>query len=172
VSEQLEKRRARRDWTAVAVLGVFGLALLLRLVYLHQVWSIPFFEFPLVDARSYDDWAQRIAAGDWWGDRVFYQAPAYPYFLAVIYSLAGHDLWIAHVVQMVMGSLSCVLIFLAARLFFDRATGVTAGLLLAVYAPALFFDGIEQKTGLGLFLTSSLLWLLALSQVRPPHADP
>ena len=165
MSEQLEKRRARRDWTAVAVLGVFGLALLLRLVYLHQVWSIPFFEFPLVDARSYDDWAQRIAAGDWWGDRVFYQAPAYPYFLAVIYSLAGHDLWIAHVVQMVMGSLSCVLIFLAARLFFDRATGVTAGLLLAVYAPALFFDGIEQKTGLGLFLTSSLLWLLALSQV-------
>ncbi len=34
------------------------------------------------DSRAYDEWARRIAAGDWIGREVFYQAPLYPYFLA------------------------------------------------------------------------------------------
>ena len=70
-----DDRLDRRD--AVALASIFGLALLLRLVYLWQVADLPFLEFPLVDARSYDEWAQRIAGGAWLGDRVFYQAPAY-----------------------------------------------------------------------------------------------
>ena len=44
------------------------------------------------DARGYDAWARRLAAGDWIGTDVFYQAPLYPYFLGVVYALAGHDL--------------------------------------------------------------------------------
>jgi tetratricopeptide (TPR) repeat protein len=36
--------------------------------------------------------------------------------------------------------------------------------MLALYPPAIFFDGLVQKTGLGLLLTSSLLALLALFQ--------
>jgi tetratricopeptide (TPR) repeat protein len=151
----------------IILLGIVGLGLTLRLVYLFEVWSIPFFEHPVGDALSYDEWAQRIAAGDWWGDRVFYQAPAYPYFLSVVYSVVGHDLWIAHVVQMILGALSCGLMFLAGRLFFDRSSGVLAGLLLAVYPPAIFFDGLIQKAGLGLFLLTTLLFLLALLQTRP-----
>lgn len=156
---------ARRD--AVACAGVFALALVLRLVYLQQVDSLPFFEFPLIDARSYDQWAQRIAAGDWLGSETFYQAPAYPYFLAVLYALFGHDLASAHVVQMGMGAASCVLLFLATRSMFGFGPALAAGLLLAVYAPALFFDGIIQKTTLGLFLTTALLALLARLAKRP-----
>ena len=30
------------------------------------------------DSHAYDAWAQRIAAGDWVGGDVFYQAPLYP----------------------------------------------------------------------------------------------
>jgi hypothetical protein len=43
----------------------------------------------LGDARGYDQWAQRLADGDWIGTEVFYQAPLYPYFLGVIYAVAG-----------------------------------------------------------------------------------
>ena len=92
---------------AIAIAGVFCVALALRLVYLQQIESLPFFEFPLVDARSYDEWAQTIAAGDWLGGKIFYQAPAYPYFLGMIYSVFGHDPMVAHIVQMVMGAGSC-----------------------------------------------------------------
>ena len=69
--------------------GVGVLALLLRLVYLWQISSGPMFDMLLGDAWRYDQWAREIVAGAWYGDRVFYQAPLYPYFLAVIYSLLG-----------------------------------------------------------------------------------
>lgn len=155
---------------AVAMAGIFGVALVLRLVYLAQIDTLPFFEFPVVDARSYDEWAQTIAGGDWLGSRVFYQAPAYPYFLGTIYSVFGHDLYVARVAQAVLGAGSCVLLFVATRSMFGSAPGVAAGLLLAVYAPALFFDGIIQKTSLGLFLTSALLALVARLAKRPSAA--
>ncbi|MBW2386617.1 MAG: hypothetical protein JRG92_23555, partial [Deltaproteobacteria bacterium] len=72
---------------------IFVAALALRLVYLSQIQDIPLLSHPIVDARAYDAWAQRIAAGEWWGHEAFYQAPAYPYLLAIIYRVAGHDLW-------------------------------------------------------------------------------
>jgi 4-amino-4-deoxy-L-arabinose transferase-like glycosyltransferase len=156
-----------RKTDGIAIAGVFCLALALRLVYLGQIQSLPLFEYPLVDARSYDEWGQAIAAGNWLGSQVFYQAPAYPYFLGLLYSLFGHDLLAAHVVQMLMGAGSCVLLLLATRSMFGRGPALAAGLLLALYAPALFFDGILQKTGLGLFLTSALLALVARLAKRP-----
>src|SRR5438067_1191844 len=80
------------------------------------------------------------------GRGVFYQAPLYPYFLAGVQLLVGHDaVWI-HVAQAVVGSISCGLIFLAGKAFFSRPAGVIAGVLLALYAPAIFFDGIIQKS--------------------------
>jgi len=152
---------------AAPALGIFLLALALRVLYLYQIRELPFFDHHVGDAEAYIGWAQRIAAGDWLGDRVFYQAPAYPYFLALVQVVAGEGAWKLHAVQAVVGSLSCVAIYAAARLLFSPAVGVVAGLMLALYPPAIFFDGLVQKTGLGLLLTSSLLALLALFQRRP-----
>ena len=155
----------RRD--AIAVASIFSGALALRLLYLHQVGSLPFLEFPLVDARSYDAWGVAIAAGDWLGDQVFYQAPAYPYFLGVVYSVFGPSLATAHAVQAVLGASSCALLYVATRALFGRRPALAAGVLLAGYAPALFFDGMIQKTSLGLFLTCGLLVLLTRFAAAP-----
>ncbi len=154
----------RRD--ALAMAGVFALALVLRLVFLWQVQSIPFIEHPISDARAYDEWAQRIAAGNWFGDQAFYQAPAYPYFLAVIYKIVGHDLWTVHVVQMVLGAVSCVVVALGGRVLFGFGPGVAAGVIMAVYPPAIYFDAIIGKQGLGLLLTATLLCFLYVFQRR------
>ena len=153
----------------VAALLVFAVALVLRLVYLSEIAAVPFYEYPIMDARAYDAWAMRIASGDWIGEDTFYQAPAYPYLLAVIYRVFGHDLELAHRLMMGLGALSCVLLFLATRVLFSRAAGLAAGMLIAVYPVALFFDGQIGKTGLALFLTSLLLFLL-VSYQRAPHA--
>jgi tetratricopeptide (TPR) repeat protein len=151
-------------WT---VFGIVALAFGLRLLHLQGIQILPTFEDPIIDARSYHEWAQRIAAGDWWGDRVFYQAPAYPYFLALVYSLPGPDLLTAHVAQALLGALGCGLLSLATTLFLGRGAGIAAGLLLALYPPAIFFDGIIQKACLASFLLVLLLFLLALLQTRP-----
>lgn len=164
--EEAERSVGRDSFWALLLpaLLIFDLALGLRLVYLFDIASVPFVEHPIVDARAYDLWATRIAAGDWWGDEAFYQAPAYPYFLAVVYSLFGHELWAAHVLQMAMGALSCVFVFGATRILFGWGAGVAAGVILAIYAPAIFFDGVIGKASLGLLLMTGLLLLLVRFQ--------
>jgi len=113
------------------------------------------------DARGYDEWAQRIASGEWIGHDVFYQAPLYPYFLGVIYPFAGRSLMVVRVVQALVGSCSCVLIALAARRLFSPRAGLAAGLMLALYAPSIFFDGLLQKSVLDVFFVCLAIWLIA-----------
>ena len=121
------------------------------------------------DARGYDAWGQRIAGGEWIGTDVFYQAPLYPYFLGIFYTLLGRDLTTIRIVQAIIGSLACVFLGLAAQRLFSRRVGLVAGLTLAVYAPAIFFDSLLQKSVLDVFFMCLVLWLLsgiAISQ-RP-----
>ena len=122
------------------------------------------------DALGYDAWAQRIAAGDWVGSGVFYQAPLYPYTLGLLYVLFGRDLTWVRVLQSVLGASACVVIALAGRRFFGHRAGLAAGLLLALYPPAIFFDGLIQKATLDLVLVCWLLLMVALLSERPTRA--
>jgi tetratricopeptide (TPR) repeat protein len=155
---------ARRRRFSLALLGATVLALAVRLVYLAQVQGSPLLSILMGDSRQYDEWAWRIARGQWLGTEVFYQAPLYPYFLAVVYRIAGHEPVIVRAVQAVMGALSCALLGLAGRRFFDERTGITAALLLASYPPAIFFDGLIQKSSLDVFLITAILALVAVFQ--------
>jgi Flp pilus assembly protein TadD len=158
----------RRD--ALVFLGIAALAFALRFVHLLQARAVPLFDAVIMDGRSYSEWADRIAAGDWLGDTIFYQAPLYPYLLAVIKLAVGDDLWRIRLVQIALGSLSCSILFLAGRSFFSRRAGIWAGILLALYPPAIFFDGLIQKASLGLLGTVLLLWLVARARREPSPA--
>jgi len=141
--------------------GIFAAALAVRLVHLWQMRATPYFSVLMGDARGYDQWAARLAAGDWIGTDVFYQAPLYPYFLGVVYAVVGHDLMAARLAQAAIGALSAVLVAVAgARLFSPRA-GLAAGVILAGYAPAIFFDGLIQKSVLDVAFVSAAMALVA-----------
>jgi Flp pilus assembly protein TadD len=142
------------------------LALLVRLVFLLENSRSDAFRLLLGDARVYDTLARQIAAGRGAGDHVFYQAPLYPYFLAAVYRLLGSGPAGVRIVQALLGSLSCLLLAHAGRLFFSRRIGLLAGILLAVYPPAIFFDGTIQKTVLDTFLLSGLLCVLGMLSTR------
>lgn len=124
---------------------IFAVAFAIRLVHIWQIKPSPFFDLLLGDAHGYDEWARRLAAGDWIGTEVFYQAPLYPYFLGVLYQIAGHDLLTVRIAQAAIGSASCALLALAGERLFSRRVGVLAGLALALYAPAIFFDALLQN---------------------------
>ena len=141
-------------------LTIFSGAFVLRLIYLTQIESIPLFYHLAGDGWTYDDWGQRIAAGDWLGDRVFYQAPLYAYFLGVLQFLFGHSLWLVRIVQITLGSIACALTFVIGERLFSRRAGIAAGLMLACYAPAIFFEGLIEKSVLDLFLLTVLLFIL------------
>ena len=141
-------------------LTIFAIAFTLRLVYLYQIATIPLFEHLAGDARTYYEWGQRIAAGDWLGTGVFYQAPLYPYFLGILQFLFGETLWLVRLIQITLGALSCSLIFLIGRQLFSRHAGIISGFILAAYGPALFFDGLVEKSVLDLLLLTVILFLI------------
>ncbi len=148
-------------------LAIFGLALAVRLVHVWQLGSAPFFDLAMGDAQSYHAWGMEIAGGDWLGGETFYQAPLYPYFLGLVYTLFGPGLLAVRLCQIVLGSAACALLAMAGRRLFSKEAGVVAGLMLAVYAPAIFFDGLIQKTAPGVFLLCLLLALLARLVTEP-----
>ncbi|MFQ5417443.1 MAG: ArnT family glycosyltransferase, partial [Myxococcota bacterium] len=153
----------RVKWSLV----VFSVALVVRALHLWQLHGSLVFETIMGDARSYDSWAREIAAGDWLGSEVFYQAPLYPYFLAVLYGGVSGETFSVRVVQAVVGSASCAFLAAAGWRFFSKAAGIAAGLLLAVYAPAIFADTTIQKSVLDLFLLCLALWILGGLALRP-----
>jgi tetratricopeptide (TPR) repeat protein len=145
---------------------IFGCAFFVRLLYLLEIASIPLFYHLAGDGRAYDEWGQRIAAGDWLGQGVFYQAPLYPYFLGFLQVILGHNLWLIRLVQVALGAISCALIFTTGRNLFSRQAGIAAGLILSFYAPGIFFDGLIEKSILDFFLLSLFLWLVTQAETK------
>jgi tetratricopeptide (TPR) repeat protein len=133
-------------------LTILVVALAVRLIHVWQMRPSPWFDVLMGDARGYDAWAQRLAAGEWIGTEVFYQAPLYPYFLGILYSTIGRDLLAVRLVQALLGAGAAVLLGAAAARLFSPRAGLIAGLAAALYAPAIFFDGLLQKATLDGFL--------------------
>lgn len=144
-----------------SALFIFLVALIVRAIHIWQIRRAPFFSVLMGDARAYDEWAQRIAGGDWLGKEVFYQAPLYPYFLGTLYAIVGRDLLIVRLCQAIVGGCSCVLLGAAAARLFSPRAGLVAGLALALYAPAVFFDALIQKSVLDVLFICLAIWLLS-----------
>jgi tetratricopeptide (TPR) repeat protein len=125
------------------------------------------FDLRISDAKRYTEWAAGIAAGDWIGDEIFYQAPLYPYFLAVIFKFLGADLLMVRLCQALGGALACGFLSLAGCNLFGRRAGLIAGLVMAFYAPAIFFDGVIGKSTLDLLFLCLALWTLSLLTLSP-----
>ena len=148
-------------------LVIFFVGLGVRLLHLSQIRTAPFFDLLMGDAQSYHAWALQIASGDVIGSEVFYQAPLYPYFLGLVYAALGDAPMVVRLCQAVVGSLSCVLLALAGWRWFSKPVGIAAGVMLAVYAPAIFFDGLIQKSVLDVFLLCLMLVLLSRLVFEP-----
>lgn len=142
------------------------MAIFVRAIYFYQLHGTLPFSTLIIDGRAYDAWAQQLAAGDWLGTEVFYQAPLYPYTLGVLYVVFGHDPMLARLLQAALSATACLLLAWAGQRYFGHRAGVIAGLLLAVYPPAFFFDGLIQKASLDLWLMTLLLALVAEATQR------
>lgn len=122
-----------------------------------QTIQIPILNELLGDARGYFEWGGRISEGDWYGTETFYQAPLYPYFLAVLMKVFGPSITAIRLVQMMLGVAGVALIGLAGRKLFSERVGLVSALMLAVYPPAIYYDGIIQKAAVATFLLCAFL---------------
>jgi Flp pilus assembly protein TadD len=144
----------KRPALAILAIGLFALAI--RLLYLWQLHHAPFFDLRIGDAEAYHLWARRIAAGDWLGDDVFYQAPLYPYVLALLYRAVADSAIAVRIVHAFLGAASCALLSYAGWRMFGRR-GLLAGAILAIYPAAIFLDGQLDKNALSTLLLCAVL---------------
>lgn len=175
-SPSLPGGRARRCATALArgergfvagALAVFLVAFAVRLVYLLQIRSNPFFSHPIVEARMYDEWARAIAGGDLLGGGAFNQAPLYPYLLGLFYRLFGQDYLLARLAQITLGAANCCLVCALGRAVFRPRVGLLAGLIMAVYGTLVLHDAELIRPTLVIFFSSASLLALLRAARRP-----
>ncbi len=156
-----------RDWHLLVCL--FALAFVVRLIYVSELRTAPFFNHPIGDSKIYCERAMEIAAGDIVGrDAYFHSSPFYPYFLAGIFKIFGFNLFVVRLIQILIGSLNCVLIFQLTRKLAGKRRGppVLAGLFAALYGTFVFFDADLLMIPLVLFFTNLSLLMLVSADDR------
>jgi len=147
-------------------LVVFGVALLVQMLYLAEGGRDPTFTVPIVDALTYHQSAASFAHGGRLTEGAFWQPPFYPLFLGCIYRFLGESIFVARVIQACLGAVSCTLLWWIGRRLFSNGTGLLAGLMLAVYGPFVFFNTRLLPAGLAIFLDLVAFALLLLSIKR------
>ncbi len=148
------------------LLLVFTLALALRVAYVIAYGRSELALALIGDAETFDVWAQSIAGGDWLGQGAFFQAPLYPYLIAIVYKIAGHQIQLVQFLQAILGAASCALLAAAAAKSFGRRVGLLAGLCFAIYAPAIYYDALLEKTTLTVFLVVLLVHTLVGADLK------
>ncbi|MFH0981956.1 MAG: tetratricopeptide repeat protein [Planctomycetota bacterium] len=154
-----------RETVWLAVLFLAGLGV--RLIYVWQSRANPLFEYPTLDAELHVRWAKAIAAGETLFPGPYFRAPLYPWFLAGIYWIAGPGALLPRLVQCVLGSVSCVLIYLLGREAFGRVTGLLAGFAAATYWVFVYYEGELLLESLSIFLNLLALWFILQAARKP-----
>ena len=149
------------------------LALLSRLGYFWEHRKSPFFDAPVVDAKSFLQQAQIIAGGELWGGtEPFWQPPLYIYLLGFVCWLFPISYFVAiRLVQAGLGALSCLLVYTLARRAFDEKVARIAGGIAAVCGSFFYFEGELLAVTVEIFLNLLLLHRLLVAQARSRDRD-
>tara|TARA_Y100001960_G_C14769061_1_gene878798 strand:+ start:1018 stop:2892 length:1875 start_codon:yes stop_codon:yes gene_type:complete len=146
------------DSTTLIIL--LGISFIMHLVYLTQLQESPYGSLLMVDANSYHLKALKILQDGWLGSSVFYQAPFYPYFLAISYKLFGQDTSVPQWIQVALSVTNVWLAYRITTLLFDSQTGIIAATLLTFTGVTLHFSGLLLKVTLSLFCSFILIYTL------------
>lgn len=154
-----DARLIRMIQRVVPILMIFSFALFLRLIYLHDYKENPLFSHPQIDAETFVTQAGEMARGTFFSVNPysFYQPPLYPFLLAIFFKLFTFDLYWLHLLQMILGSCNCVLIYTLGKQCFPAPVALLAGLAAGCYWPLIYFDGELLVPTLAIFLILTFL---------------
>ncbi len=159
-----------KEWWPGLVVVAVALALRLVHVYLTATGN-PLAGRLVLDGATYDAWARAVAFGGGTVQTNLMQAPLYPWFLAAMYRIFGPHLVAVRLVQAIMGTASCALVYTITRRLFDsRAAAFIAGMAAALYLPLVFYEGVLVAATLVVFLSLLFVALLVHGGGRPGYA--
>lgn len=157
----------RKTESIRAALIIFFAALLVRSLYLYESSDNPTFRAPVVDSLTYDQMARGLVGGEGLTADFFWQPVFYPLFLSAVYRLSHCSIVWAKVIQMALGSITCVLVYRLGTRLFGRSAGISAGVITTVYMPLVFFEGELLATGWAAFWSAAVVLLLIRARDKP-----
>ena len=147
------------------LLAVFVVSLLVRLFVV--LFMLPEeYKVPTTDGKEYDSVAMGIVSGEGYslygsGKPTSEMPPGYPAFLALIYAVFGRNYLAVQIVQSVLGSLLCVLVYFVGKETIDERIGLWASMVSALYIPFIYH---HYYGGPAFFYSEGLyMFLLSLS---------
>lgn len=160
-------RSGPRRWALL--LAVLGLALGLRLLALSSLLGTPYGEHLVIDESVYHSWALQLAHGTWEPTTVYRFSPLYAYVLALVYAAFGASPLHARILSVLLGTATCLLVYLLGRSLEDRRTGLLAALAVALYQPLILYNVVPLKTSLSVCLFALILVVL-VHALREPRS--
>ena len=166
MTEPTQARAVTGSRRRMALGFVLVIAAALRLAHWAAVRDQPFFGRLAMDSQEYDRWARVIASGDWLGHEPFFQAPLYPYLVAVGYRVFGDSTDAIYLLQIAFAVAGLAALARAADRSLGAPHGIVAAALGALYGPFLFHDVQLLKASLAVTVTCFLLWALVVARER------
>jgi len=121
---------------------------------------------PINDAKTYWDWAGRIAGGALMQDVPFFSAPLYPYLLGLLRA-AGGTLAVAYGIQILLDLLTAGLLAIVARRRFNAGVGLLAAALFLLLQETASSALRILPSSLELILMTATWAALIAVQTRP-----
>jgi 4-amino-4-deoxy-L-arabinose transferase-like glycosyltransferase len=118
---------------------------------------------PIIFAK-YPYFAEKLAQGIDIGERILDLSPLYLYVNLVFYKIFGKNWEGLALIQIFLGSLNCLLVYLIGEKIFNRTVGFIAALLLILYGNLTLIELTLEPEAFVLFLNS--LAILALIHIR------
>ena len=135
------------------------LALSLRILALHSLSHTGYFTTLIGDELHYHRWAATLATGGNLPDSVYILSPLPAYVMAFVYKIFSPDPLYIRILNIVLGTAVCGLLYLIGCRLANRVTGLGAALLGALYKPFIFYSVVPLKTTLVIFLFALALYL-------------
>jgi 4-amino-4-deoxy-L-arabinose transferase-like glycosyltransferase len=110
--------------------------------------------------------AGQINSAEGLADEPYFRAPFYPYFLSFVFGLTGESIYMTRLIQIILGSLLPVLIWVLGLKLFNRPIAYIAAGITAFYPTFIYFDSLLLITSSMVLLTTLLLWQLYRCQKR------
>ncbi len=134
--------RRPRERSLLLALLVFAMALAAHVPALLEYRHDPFAHWPLSDAQSYDEWAQRLVSRGLAAEPVFHQAPLFPVLLSAAYRLSeGTDgTRAALLLQAILTAAAAALLVPMGRTFLgSAAAGAVGAAIVILHGPFVFY---------------------------------
>ena len=149
-------------------IGIFCFALLIRVIYNNTVAHN---YYPLHDSAFYHTIGLHLLNEHCFCLEPYistaYRAPLWPFIIAGISTVLGPNDYFARVFLSLIGSGTCVLIYLFARDLFGWRIGVLAGVVAAIYPELYIYDGWLYTESLFTFLLLAVCYVLYRLQRAP-----